>query len=438
MSGYRTLHREVYLDADEADEADVTGSQSEPFPLWAVKFSPCRQSKMVSAATSPLRLLTASADGMIHAYELADKLASGAGGSALDASAVKMRKTSVLLGKDQDFPVKNSIALGCAAFDLCRNYGGSDPQTGDEIVVGVELDGTVRVWCRDEQPSTVDSMADDPGGEDPKLVRAEVEFQVAGATGTTCAIRPPSLGPAHGSHSWMKVRPVLVAALGCLDGSVAIVSTGVALHLRSNDAETLDAESQPLAAEGGKVCDRLGTGSAVPTSLAWSPSSDTIAIGRKDGTVSIYNIGANDLAEGTGSYKRIHQIMFHHQPVRGLAFTSDAALLIVGDDEGTLTIHDVVQPRPSTVMGMVGSVVNAHMSYILSLSALTDGKRFVTSGADGLVQVWDVGMINSGPVHTFADSRGTGMVWGSSTSVDGMRLASAHDNGMLAVYSSDE
>ena len=199
--------------------------------------------------------------------------------------------------------------------------------------------------------------------------------------------------------------------------------------------------SSSSAAEGGKVYCRLGTGSAVPTSLAWCPSSsrDVLAIGRKDGAVDLYSV-----MDESGSYRRIHRILCHPRPVRGLNFTADSALLIVGDDEGTLTVHDVVggggrtSNKPTTPIGLVGSVLNAHTSYVLDIAPLSDGKRFVTTGADGVVQVWDVSMLNSGPVHTFADGRGTGMVWAAAASSDGRRLATAHDNGMLVIYSAEE
>eukprot|EP00562_Extubocellulus_spinifer_P028258 CAMPEP_0178653200 /NCGR_PEP_ID=MMETSP0698-20121128/23044_1 /TAXON_ID=265572 /ORGANISM="Extubocellulus spinifer, Strain CCMP396" /LENGTH=855 /DNA_ID=CAMNT_0020294933 /DNA_START=477 /DNA_END=3046 /DNA_ORIENTATION=- len=327
-----------------------------------------------------------------------------------------------------------------------------------------------------QQQPHVDGDADPEEAPEVPVVRSAVEFKVDGATGTTCAIRPPMLGsilgntaiPAeaksmlgsihgiHSSRSRKEGSSVVVVALGCLDGSVALVSTGVRLHdVSSNESNGVTDDKDDSAgtttttAQGGRIYCRLGTGSAVVTSLAWCPSSslrDTLAVGRKDGAVDLYSLDENGSGGGGGgasgggpSYRRIHRILCHPKPVRGLTFTADSALLIVGDDEGTLTVHDVVRTsRPTSPIGMVGSVLNAHTSYILDIAPLSDGKRFVSSGADGVVQVWDVGMLNSGPVHTFADGRGTGMVWAVAASSDGRRLATAHDNGVLVIYSAEE
>ena len=470
MSGYRTLHRHRDRDRDREDDGD--GDANAPLssmpsgrpspPVWRAKFSPCcrpsapaHHARTSDGPAPQLRLLASCADGTIRAYQLSDKATSA--GSTLDASAVKMEQTDVLLGRDQQececasaggIKGAQPLALGYAALDIERNYGGSDPYAGDEVVVGVELDGTTRVWVKEEQALALQVTSplvdSDSAPEDdnrvpakPHVMRAAVEFKVSGATGSTCAIRRVGLGPIHGTHPKNKLRPSITVAMGCLDGSVAIIATGIPLHVRSVDGKgggrgRNESFAAPVV-EAGTVHDRLGTGSAVPTSLSWSPLADNLAVGRKDGTVDLYNFGQDD-----GAYRRLHRILCHSKPVRGLAFTSDAALLITGDDDGNITLHDVVQTNPTTPVRLVGAVISASLSYILDLAPLPDGKRFVSCGADGLVKVWDVRTLNSGPSHTFADGKGTGIVWSVTSSSDGRRLASAHDNGMLVIYSSEE
>ena len=435
MSGYRTIHRENR--ADQPPAAVGSGKKRRPPPLWSVKFSPCRQSCQPAAAESssnppsPQRLLASGADGIIRAYRLTDKLASAT--SPLDATAMKVGHTDSLVGKNQ---AEGGLSLGYSALDVVRNYAGSDRSAGGEVVVAINPVGCVQVWTRAEQLATVDGEENGETGqpqEAAKTIKAKIVFTVQGATGTTLAIRPVGLGPVHGSHPKAKQRPAIVAAVGCLDGSVQIVSTGVGLHPGERDAAGGNEDKDPV--EAGTVHDKLGTGSAVPTSFVWSKSSDTLAVGRKDGTVDLYKCYSDDYSDG--GYRRIHRLLCHPKPVRGLTFTSDDALLISGDDEGTLVVHDVVRPS-NTAVGLVGAVLHAHSSYVLDLAPLPDGKRFASVGADGLVHVWDVGMLNSGAVHSFGEGKGTGMVWGVSTTPDGRRIASVHDNGMLVLYSAEE
>ena len=85
---------------------------------------------------------------------------------------------------------------------------------------------------------------------------------------------------------------------------------------------------------------------------------------------------------------------------------------------------------------MVAAILNAHKSYITSIAALPDSRRFVTSGADGTVNVWDVGVPNGGPVHTF-DTGHEEMIWGVACSCDGRRIASCSDDGLVQIYSCD-
>lgn len=435
MSGYRTIHRENR--ADQPPAAVGSGKKRPPPPLWSVKFSPCRQSCQPAAAESstnppsPQRLLASGADGIIRAYRLTDKLASAT--SPLDATAVKVCHTDSLAGTGQ---AEGGLSLGYSALDVVRNYAGSDRSAGGEVVVAINPVGCFQVWTRAEQPATVDGEENGETGqpqEAAKTIKAKIVFTVQGATGTTLAIRPVGLGPVHGSHPKAKQRPAIVAAVGCLDGSVQIVSTGVGLHPGERDAAGGNEDKDPV--EAGTVHDKLGTGSAVPTSFVWSKSSDTLAVGRKDGTVDLYKCYSDDYSDG--GYRRIHRLLCHPKPVRGLTFTSDDALLISGDDEGTLAVHDVVRPS-NTAVGLVGAVLHAHSSLVLDLAPLPDGKRFASVGADGLVHVWDVGMLNSGAVHSFAEGKGTGIVWGVSTTPDGRRIASVHDNGMLVLYSAEE
>jgi WD40 repeat protein len=321
----------------------------------------------------------------------------------LDASALRIDCTHALLGVGQEYPdpgqdtdKAQAAVLGCTVVSLTRNYVGDDRQAGDLVVVSLELGGKVRVWSFTED-------TDDKGGATTggscKQVRALFEFDVAQATGTTLQVCPPALSG---------VGDVAVA-VGCLDGTIAIVATGLA---------TPGAKKDPTPA--GTLLDTWGSrGSAVPLSLCWHPvTSHTLAVGRQDGVVDIL----------TATKKNQHRLTQHSTPVRGLGFSDDGNLLMAGSDEQLMCLWDVSRKTPT----LVHHVLQAHKSWFLDILPLPDSRRFVTVGADRTLHVWNVGQLYQ-PLHTFQVDQSVYSVQRGPAGLP--RLVTGSDTGWLQVFS---
>lgn len=317
----------------------------------------------------------------------------------LDASALRLDCTHALLGTGQEYPNTQAV-LGCTVVSLARNYVGDDKVAGDLIVVSLELGGKVRVWSFTEDMD--DKQQQQTADGSCKQVRAMMEFEVENATGTTLQVCPPALSG---------VGDVAVA-VGCLDGTIKMVATGLA---------TPGAKKDPTPA--GTVLDTWGSrGSAIPLSLCWHPvKSHTLAVGRQDGIVDIL----------TGSKKDQHRLTQHGSPVRAVAFTDDGNLLNAGSDEQLMCIWDVSRKNPT----LVHHVLQAHKSWFLDICALPDSRRFVTVGADRTVHVWNVGQLYQ-PLHTFQTDHSVYTVQRGPAGLP--RLVTGSDTGWLQVYSLSE
>jgi len=350
-------------------------------PVWQV------QSSSALSSSNAWCLWTASADGCVRAYRVQEKDIQ----DELNASALTLTCTHAFVGASQVYPPISSL-LGCSQVSLCRNYVGEDDNAGDLVVTSLDLAGHVRVWtCTPEELDTV--VVDDV----PSSVKATHEFTVEGATGTVMALCPPNLS-GQGN---------VVVALAMLDGTVVMVATGLA---------TPKATKEPTPA--GTVLDKWGSGS-IAMSLAWHPNQHILVVGRKDGLVDIL----------PATKKGPHRLVRHGSPVRAVAYTPDAQLLITGSDEGLLCVWDVNRKVPT----LVHHVVQAHTSWILSVSVLSDSRRFVTCGADCKIQVWSIGQIYA-PMHTFQTDH---TVWTTHVTPkqDPQRLITGSEEGWVQVYS---
>jgi len=231
-------------------------------------------------------------------------------------------------------------------------------------------------------------------------------------------------------------------------------STGIAIpNPAATSSNSTSSSNLPPAA--GTVLDKIGSNNAVPTGIALHPTKAYIfAVGRKNGVVDVYgpsqkhhsfkNKGPSRGAEGL--FRRMHHLNHHAGSiVRALAYTpDDGALLITGSDVGDIYIHDTSSSIHNQTIRMVAAIHDAHKGYVLSMKAL-DSKRFITSGADATVKVWDVAKPNSGASHTF-DTGHIGLIWGVCCSVnetnlnsnDGIKCVSAGDDGLLQFYACEE
>jgi WD40 repeat protein len=378
MSGYRSLHRES------------VGS----CPIWQVATSPVLATK--ASKTTSWRIWTASGDGLVKSYLVQEKEMQQA---VLDASACSCDLTHVLLGSSQQANADAATALGCTQVRLARNYVGDDDRAGDLVVASLELSGRVRIW------SLPENMDDELlSGNDPvqsQKLKAAHEFFLEDATGTFLQICPPKVSG---------IGDVQIA-MACLDGTIAIVATGLATPKATKDPK-----------EAGTILDRWSKPGSIAMSGDWHPSQKTLAVGRQDGLVEI--IGGKP-----------HRLIQHETPVRAVAYTPDGNLLVSASDEGMLCVWDVSRSIPV----LVHHVTQAHISWVLSVSTLQDSRRFITAGADRKLNVWNVGQMDQAQ-HSFTSDDTVWTIHASSTkkqltNEQPPRLVSGSEQGGLQIYS---
>lgn len=368
MSGYRSLHREQI-------------HKNEP-PIWQVK---C----FTATKSSGNMVLIASADGFVRICQVQEKQAS----EDLDASAMSMSCTRVLLGINQVFVEPSETLLGCSQCQIIRNYTGDDTMSGEIVIVSIELTGRMRVWRFQEGELSAEAE------ENQQSIRANDEILIENATGTIMEACPPKLS-GEGD---------LTAAVACLDGSVAIVALGIV---------TPKCKKDPKPA--GTIIDNWGSGS-IAMSLSWHPVNHVLAVGRMDGIVDIIPT----------TKKGQHRLTHHSEPVRAVSYTKDGSLLVTGSDDGFLAVWDVQRHVPT----MVHHVAQAHASWITGVATLADSRRFATSGGDKKIHVWQLDQMYA-PVHTFQTDGDVRTICTSNS--DGQcpeRLYSGSDSGLIQVFS---
>ena len=344
MSGYRSLHRES------------VGS----YPIWQVTTTPVLTKSIKSSKSPSWRFFTACGDGLVRGYLVQEKSLESKQ-DALDASACTCVCTHVFLGKAQKVSEPVSTALGCSQVKVVRNYVGDDDMAGDLLVVSMDLSGRIRVWSVPEEMDEEVVNGDLPPPAEPEQVQVVQEFLVPNATGTCLEVYPPS-----------SIGDIQIA-VACLDGTIAVVATGI---------NTPKAKKDPT--DAGTILERWSKAGSIAMSGDWHPTKKNIVVGRQDGLVEILG-------------EKPHRLIHHEAPVRAVTYTPDGNLLVTGSDDGMLAVWDVSRVHPV----LVHHVVQAHASWILSVTPLMDSRRFVTCGADHRLHVWNVGQMDQS-LHSFS------------------------------------
>jgi hypothetical protein len=270
MSGYRSLHRQQIVggsvtttttnDSFDAISTDVsqsdtgTSSNHNDVAIWCIGTTPMLLSRntvrkrRIGKHNSPTsedewRIWIACSDGYIRTFHVQEKSLNSTTTTTdlLDASAFSIHCTH-LLGEatkaeiDQQRHPLSTLQLGCTKLSIVRNYIGDDTNVGDVIVVSLNIAGMVRIYQfnedwdddTDNNDSSIQQEANDSNTllqqKEPKIVVALHEFFVSDSTGTTlCVQQPKSINLEYGGN-------VIIVAIGCLDGTIALVSTGITIY----------------------------------------------------------------------------------------------------------------------------------------------------------------------------------------------------------------
>jgi WD40 repeat protein/predicted Ser/Thr protein kinase len=109
-------------------------------------------------------------------------------------------------------------------------------------------------------------------------------------------------------------------------------------------------------------------------SAAFSPDKKFLALGSRDGTVEIQEVG---------SWREIVNLSGHGSSVSSVTFSPDGKFLASGSGDNTVKVWEVESWREVVTL--------RHRSWVSSVSFSPDGKFLVSGSGDATVKVWEVG-----------------------------------------------
>mmetsp|Transcript_9301 Transcript_9301/g.23120 ORF Transcript_9301/g.23120 Transcript_9301/m.23120 type:complete len:393 (-) Transcript_9301:67-1245(-) len=388
MSGYRSIHRQTLGN----------------FPIWSIASSPLLTTGSTAhQKLSAWRIWVACGDGVVRGYLVTEKSVDS---DVLDASACSVQLTHLLLGASQQKPSEDddvsTQCIGCSQVQVARNYTGDDDDAGDLILISMDLVGNIRIWILPEDMDN--DLTSDTTADEPALPEIAQEFRVENATGTCVQIMPPSVSG---------VGNVLLA-VPCLDGTIALVATGVSTPKSTKDPT-----------QAGEVIERWSKAtSSIALCGDFSCKQKSFVVGRQDGLVETFG-------------DKHHRLIQHEAPVRSVAVTPDGNLIVSASDDGMVCLWDNSRPTPV----LVQHVVQAHATWVLSQAALSDSRRVVSCGADSKLNVWGFSQMDNQALHTFTSDE---TVWAmdalttksntSTTQTSTSRLVTGSEKGGLHIY----
>jgi len=124
---------------------------------------------------------------------------------------------------------------------------------------------------------------------------------------------------------------------------------------------------------GNQVASFKTPSNAFTTALTFTRDGSRVAVGNKDGLVSIFDVG-------TGKLVRTFEA--HFQTVRSVAFTPDSATLITASDDMTAAIFDT---KDASKIG----ILTGHTGGLTSLAVSPSGKFIATGSADKTVKLYN-------------------------------------------------
>jgi WD40 repeat protein/class 3 adenylate cyclase len=123
--------------------------------------------------------------------------------------------------------------------------------------------------------------------------------------------------------------------------------------------------------ETGRSLRKIATDS-IEVSLAFDPTGASLAAGRGDGFVNVYDVHSGE---------RLLRFPASEGPVDGVAYSPDGETIATGGDDGTVRLFDAEK-------GTQLLILPGHRYLVTGIGFSPDGTRLVSASPDGVVRVW--------------------------------------------------
>jgi WD40 repeat protein len=125
------------------------------------------------------------------------------------------------------------------------------------------------------------------------------------------------------------------------------------------------------APETGRAVRKIATDSP-EVALAFDPSGPSLAAGRGDGFVNVYDVDGGE---------RLLRFPASEGPVDGVAYSPDGKTIARAGDDGTVRLFDADD-------GTQLLILPGHRYLVTGIAFSPDGTRLVSASPDGVVRIW--------------------------------------------------